>query len=82
MKEGAAAAAAPRSQADQSEGRLVDFAVRIVRLSAALPKGTAGRHITGQILRSGTSPAPKYAEREEQKALPISFTKCASSSKS
>ena len=40
----------------------MDFAVRIVRLSAALPRTTAGRHIAGQILRSGTSPAPNYAE--------------------
>ena len=40
----------------------MDFSVRIVRLSAALPRTAAGRHIAGQILRSGTSPAPNYAE--------------------
>ena len=44
------------------EERLIDFAVRIVRLSASLPRTAAGRHIAGQILRSGTSPAPNYGE--------------------
>ena len=62
MKQGTAIAKAPRSQADELEDRLIDFAVRIVKLSAALPRTSAGRHIAGQILRSGTSPAPNYAE--------------------
>ena len=50
------------SQADELEERLIDFAVRIIKLSASLPKTAAGRHIAGQILRSGTSPAPNYGE--------------------
>src|SRR5713226_7921757 len=62
MKEATAIARAPRSQADELEDRLVDFAVRIVKLSAALPRTADGRHVAGQILRSGTSPAPNYAE--------------------
>jgi four helix bundle protein len=44
------------------EERLIDFAVRIIRLTAHLPKTPAGKHIAGQILRSGTSPAPNYGE--------------------
>jgi four helix bundle protein len=44
------------------EERLVNFAVRIIKLSACLPRTPAGRHIAGQILRSGTSPAPNYGE--------------------
>src|SRR3989475_4697150 len=51
-----------RSRADELEERLVDFAVRIVKLSSCLPKTPAGKHIAGQILRSGTSPAPDYGE--------------------
>jgi len=51
-----------QSQADELEARLIDFAVRIIKLSAALPKTPAGKHIAGQILRSGTSPAPNYGE--------------------
>ena len=50
------------SVADKLEERLVDFAVRIINLSASLPRTPAGKHITGQILRSGTSPAPNYGE--------------------
>jgi four helix bundle protein len=53
---------ASKSFADQLEQRLIDFAVRIIKLSAALPKTPAGRHIAGQILRCGTSPAPNYGE--------------------
>ena len=52
----------PQTRADELENRLIDFAVRIIKLSAKLPKTPAGRHIAGQILRSGTSPAPNYGE--------------------
>src|SRR5260370_2983620 len=51
-----------QSRADALEERLIDFAVRIVKLSANLPRTPAGKHIAGQILRSGTSPAPNYGE--------------------
>ena len=62
MTEGTAKAKEPQSRADELEERLIDFAVRIVKLSARLPKTPAGRHIAGQNLRSGTSPAPNYGE--------------------
>jgi four helix bundle protein len=62
VQEGTARAKEPQSQADELEDRLIDFAVRIVKLSARLPKTAAGRHVAGQILRSGTSPAPNYGE--------------------
>ena len=42
--------------------RLIDFAVWIIRLTEALPNTKAGTHVAGQILRSGTSPAPNYGE--------------------
>src|SRR5438552_146015 len=63
MKQGTAIATDReiRSQADVLEERLIEFA-RIIKLSARLPKTPAGRHIAGQILRSGTSPAPNYGE--------------------
>ena len=50
------------SKADELEERLIDFAVRIIKLSACLPKTPGGKHIAGQILRSGMSPAPNYGE--------------------
>ena len=64
MKQGTAPAIArdAKSQADILEERLIDFAVRIIKLAAKLPKTPAGRHVSGQILRSGTSPAPNYGE--------------------
>src|SRR5262245_55452563 len=48
--------------AEELEERLIDLAVRIIKLSSNLPKTPAGKHIAGQILRSGTSPAPNYGE--------------------
>jgi len=47
------------------EERLIDFAVRIIRLADFLPRTGAGNHIAGQIVRSGTSPAPNYAEAKD-----------------
>jgi four helix bundle protein len=49
-------------QADQIEDRLIDFGARIIFLSGKLPASLAGDHITRQMLRSGTSPAPNYGE--------------------
>ena len=49
-------------RADELEERLIDFAVRIIRLSASLPRSVAGKHVGSQIMRSGTSPAPNYGE--------------------
>ena len=51
-----------QSRADKLEERLIDFAVRVVNLSAHLPRTPAGKHIAGQIMRSGISPAPNYGE--------------------
>ena len=44
------------------EERLIDFASRIIDLVEALPKRPAGKHLGGQLLRSGTSPALNYGE--------------------
>lgn len=44
------------------EERLLLFAVRVGKAIDALPDTRLGRHIAGQLLRSGTSPAPNYAE--------------------
>ena len=46
------------------ENRLIDFAVRIIRISESLPKSKVGRHIAGQLIKSGTSPAPNYGEAQ------------------
>ena len=46
------------------QDRLTDYAVRIIKLSEALPETKAGKHVSSQMLRSGTSPAPNYAEAQ------------------
>jgi four helix bundle protein len=50
------------AKGDDIQESLINFAVQIIKLSAELPKTSAGRHVSGQILRSGTSPAPNYGE--------------------
>ena len=47
---------------DDLEDRLLDFAARIGKLVDALPETRLGRHIAGQLVRSGTSPAANYSE--------------------
>lgn len=46
------------------EERLIDFAVRVIRTADSLPKSKTGNHIAGQLIRSGTSPAPNYGEAQ------------------
>src|SRR5260221_6593661 len=42
--------------------RLLEFAARIGKVVDALPDTRLGRHVAGQLIRCGTSPAPNYAE--------------------
>ena len=46
------------------EERLIDFAIQIIRMAGTLPKTRVGNHISGQIIRCGTSPAPNYGEAQ------------------
>jgi len=47
---------------DELAERLLDFSVRVARVVDALPDTRLGRHIAGQLVRSGTSPGPNYEE--------------------
>jgi four helix bundle protein len=47
--------------ADDLENRLIDFAVRVIKLVSHLPKTQAGHHLSDQLLRSATAPAAHYA---------------------
>ena len=42
--------------------RLINFAARVGKVVDALPDTRMGRHVGGQLVRSGTSPAPNYEE--------------------
>jgi four helix bundle protein len=44
------------------EERLLEYAVRIIRLVDALPPTRAGRHVADQLLRCGTSPLANHGE--------------------
>jgi four helix bundle protein len=50
------------SRADALLDRLTTFAVRILNLSGQLPRTQQARHISNQILRSGTAAAANYGE--------------------
>jgi four helix bundle protein len=51
-----------RTKADAIHQRLIRFGARTTQLANALPKSPEGRHISQQLLRSGLSAAPNYAE--------------------
>lgn len=46
------------------EDRLVDFAVLILSIAENLPQTYAGKHLSQQIIRSGTAPALLYGEAQ------------------
>jgi four helix bundle protein len=43
---------------------LIDFAVSVIKFADKLPNSKIGVHIQGQIVRSGSSPAPNYGEAQ------------------
>jgi four helix bundle protein len=50
------------AKGDDIEERLIDFAIRTIQVCNALSNSPAEQHIRGQLIRSGTAPAPNYAE--------------------
>lgn len=46
------------------ENRLIDFAAEIIIIASKFEKNYAGNHLSGQIIRSGTSPALNYGEAQ------------------
>ncbi len=50
------------AKGDDIQERLVRLAVTLIKICDRLPETRAGGHIASQLLRSGTSPAPNYAE--------------------
>jgi four helix bundle protein len=51
----------PQTRYDLEE-RLLEYAVRVIRLVDALPITRAGRHVADQLLRCGTSPLANHGE--------------------
>ncbi len=50
------------AKGDDIQERLIQFAARVIRACNGLPNDRASKHIAGQLLRSGTSPAPNHGE--------------------
>ncbi len=48
------------------EERIIDFAVKILDTGELLPQNFAAKHLGGQLVRSGTSPALNYGEAQQQ----------------
>ncbi len=46
------------------EERLLDYSVGIIRLVEMFPATRAGKHVAGQLLRSGTAPLPNHGEAQ------------------
>ena len=47
---------------DELVERLLEFAVRVGKVVDALPETKLGRHVSGQLVRCGTSGFPNYEE--------------------
>ncbi|MBA3963784.1 MAG: four helix bundle protein [Chthoniobacterales bacterium] len=60
-EDGSAFGTKQQTQYDLEE-RLLEYAVRIIRLVDALPATRAGRHVADQLLRCGTSPLANHGE--------------------
>ena len=50
------------------EERLIDFAVLIIKLSESNKKNYVGNHLSGQMIRSGTSAPLNYGEAQHAKS--------------
>lgn len=46
------------------EERLIDFAAEVIMFTNFVEKSYAGNHLSGQIIRSSTSPALNYGEAQ------------------
>jgi four helix bundle protein len=46
------------------EDRLLEFSVRIIRITESMKRSRAANHIADQLLRSGTSPYGNHGEAE------------------
>ena len=44
--------------------RLIEFAVRVLKVVESLPHSRVGNHVAGQPIRSGASPAPNSGEAQ------------------
>jgi four helix bundle protein len=53
-----------KKQAYDLEERLLEYSVSIIKIVDQLPNTKVGNHVSGQLLRSGTSPYPNHGEAQ------------------
>ena len=46
------------------DNRLIEFAAQAINIAEGLPGTFAGKHLAGQLIRSGTAPALQYGEAQ------------------
>jgi len=63
-------------QKDDLRGRTKDFALRVIRMFAALPKTTEAQVLGKQVLRSGTSVGANYREASRARSTAEFIAKC------
>jgi|GEM_PF-5200916 hypothetical protein len=56
-------------KANAIEDRLIDFAVRMIKVADALPKSPVGKHVASQLLRAVLHPRPITPKRAGPKAM-------------
>ena len=59
---------------DELSERLINFAARVGKVVDARPDRRMARHIAGQLVRCGTSPAPNYEEARAAESRADLFT--------
>ncbi|MFN0174008.1 MAG: four helix bundle protein [Saprospiraceae bacterium] len=52
------------------ETRLIEFGSRVINVAESLPDTTSGKHLSGQLVRSGTAPALNYGEAQAAESRP------------
>jgi four helix bundle protein len=52
-------------RADELQKCLIRFAARVIPVAESLPGTKTGRHISGQMIWSGTAPSPNYPEARD-----------------
>jgi len=78
----ASPAKVPQSKADELEERLIDFAVRIIKLTSGLPKTNAGKTSPDRFCDPEPRLRQTTVKQEAQRVQLILFTNSASSLKS
>jgi four helix bundle protein len=51
------------------EERLINFAVLIIEIVEEMPNKKSANHLSGQLIRSGTSPALNYGEAQSGESM-------------